>query len=81
MTASIVVCRILFPTDQQFWVEQLSVFTSSDFVDWRGIKVDEDGTRDVFVVACLVEEGLKGTRIADLGIWIRTAICLQAVFE
>ncbi len=59
----------------------MSVVASSNLVDWGGVKVDEDGARDVFVVAGLVEEGLKGPRIANLSVGIRTTICLEAVFE
>ena len=81
MTTGIVVCSILFPADQKFGVEELSVLTGANFVDRGGVEVDKDGTRDVFIVARLVEEGLIGAWITNGGIRVRAAISLQAMLE
>jgi hypothetical protein len=48
----------------------------------RRVKIDEDGTRNIFAIAGLSEEGLEGTRLADIfGIRIRTTVSLQTVLE
>jgi hypothetical protein len=62
-------------------MKELSVFSGSDLVDRGGVEVHENGSGDVFVVAGLVEEGLKGSRITDIGIWVGAAIGLQAMLE
>lgn len=79
--SSVVVRRILFPTDQELGMEKLSVWTGSDFVDRGWIEIDENGTGDMFVVAGLGEEGLEGTRVTNVGIGVRTTVRLQAVLE
>ncbi len=76
MTTSIVVCSVFFSADQQLGVEELAVLTGADLVNRGGVEVDEDGARDVFVVAGLVEEGFICTSIADSGVGVRTTICL-----
>jgi hypothetical protein len=81
VTSSVVVCGILLATNQEFGVEELSVWTGSNFVDWGGVEIDENGTRNMFVVAGLGEEGLKRTRIADVGVRVRSTISLQTVLE
>ncbi len=81
MTSSVVVCSILLATNQEFGVEELSVRTGSNFVNWGGIEIHENGTGNVFVVAGLGEESLKRTRIADIGIRVRSTISLQTVLE
>lgn len=57
-------------------MEELAVLTGADLVNRGGVEVDEDGARDVFVVAGLVEEGFICTSIADSGVGVRTTICL-----
>jgi hypothetical protein len=81
VATSVVVCGILLSTDEELGVEELSVLASTDLVDRRRVEVDEDGARDVLVVAGLGEEGLKSTWIADVGVGIRATICFQAMFE
>lgn len=36
VTTSIVICGILFPSDELLWVEELPVWTISDLI-WKGI--------------------------------------------
>lgn len=81
MTSGIVVCRILLATDQELGVEELPICAGPDFVDRGRIEIDKNGTGNVFVAAGFVEEGLKGARVAHLGIGIGTTIGLQAVLE
>ena len=81
MASCIVVGRIFLSADQELRVEERSVLTSPDFVDGRRVEINKNGTRDVLVVACLVEEGFEGSWITDIGIRIRAAISLQAVLK
>jgi hypothetical protein len=77
-----VVGSILLAADQQLRVEQLAVGAGSDFVDWRRVQVDEDGTGDVFAAASLGEEGLVGTALTKLlRIGVGTTIGEQTVLE
>lgn len=82
MTSSIVVGCVLLAADQQLWVEQLAVITSADLVNGGGVKVDEDGSRDIFATASLREDGVELARVVEsLRVGIRPTILLQAVFE
>ena len=48
----------------------------------RRIQVDKDGSRYVFAIASLGEEGLEGTRLTNIfGIGVRTTIRLEAVLK
>jgi len=82
MTTSIIVGRVLLAADQQFRVEELTVFTSADLVDWGRVEIDEDGSRNIFAVASLCEDGIKFPRFVDsFCIGIRPTICFQAMLE
>lgn len=82
MTSSIVVGCVLLAADQQLWVEQLAVITSADLVNGGGVKVDEDGSRDIFATSSLREDGIELARVVEsLRVGIRPTILLQAVFE
>jgi hypothetical protein len=82
VTSSIVVGCVLLSADQQLRVEQLAVVTSADLVDGAGVKVDEDGSRDIFAAASLREDGIELAAVMEgLGIRIRATILLQAVLE
>ena len=77
-----VVGSVLLAADQQLRVEQLAVGAGSDFVDWRRVQVDEDGTGDVFAAAILSEEGLERATLREIRrIGVRTAVSLQAMLE
>lgn len=60
MSSGIVVCRILLAAHEEFWMKERAIFTSADFVDWRGIEIDEDRSWDIFASTGLGEEGLEG---------------------
>lgn len=82
MTSSIVVGCVLLSADQQLGVEQLAVITSSDLIDGRGVKVDKDGSRNIFATSSLREDGIQLAGVVEgLGIRIGTTILLQAMFE
>jgi hypothetical protein len=54
----------------------------TDISTYRRVQIDEDGAWDIFAVAGLGEEGLEGARLANVGgLWVGTAICLQAMLE
>ena len=82
MTSSIVIGRVLLSADQQLRVEQLAVVTSADLVDGGWVKVDEDGSRDIFAAASLRENRVELPGFMEgLRIWVRATILLQAMFE
>lgn len=82
MAAGIIVCSILLATDQQFWVEELSVVPSTNLIDGRGIQVDEDRTRDIFAAPGFGEDCVEFSRVVKrFGIWIWATILLQTVLE
>ena len=60
MTTGIVVCGILLAGDELLGVEQLTVGTSPDLINYSGLKVEEDGTGHVLSSSSLGEEGVEG---------------------
>jgi hypothetical protein len=59
VTTGVVVGGIFLSGDQLLWVEQLSVGSSSDFVNNSWLKVDEDTTWDVFAGTSFREKGVE----------------------
>ena len=59
MSSGEVVGSILFTGDELLWVEQLSVGSSSDFIDDGWFEIEEDGSWDVFTSTSLGEEGVE----------------------
>jgi hypothetical protein len=59
MSSSEVVSGIFFTRDQLFWVEELSVGTSSDFIDDSWFEIEEYTSWDVFSSTSLTEEGVE----------------------
>lgn len=63
-------------------MEQLAIGTGADLVDRGGVKVNKDGSRDMFAVARLGEEGLERTTLADvLDIRVGATISSEAMLE
>lgn len=60
VTSSEVVGGIFLTGDELFRVEELSVGTSSDFINNGRLKIEEDGSGDVFAGTSLGEEGVEG---------------------
>lgn len=82
MTTGIVVGSILLAAHQQLGVEELTVATSADLVNRRGVEVDKQSSGNVLSIAGLGEEGLKGAALVDiLGVGVGTAIETKAVLE
>jgi hypothetical protein len=59
VTSGKVVGSIFFTGDKLFGMEELSVGTSSYFIDDSGFKIDEDGSGDVLASTSLREEGVE----------------------
>lgn len=75
VSSSIVVRCIFFAVDQEFWVEEVAVSAMADFVNWRRVKVNKNGSGNIFASAGFGKEGLVSTSITDIfGIWVRVAI-------
>ena len=60
MPASIVVSSILLTSDQLFWVEELTIGTGADLINYGWLQINEDGAWDVLAGTSLGEEGLEG---------------------
>ena len=67
MTTGVVVGSILLAADQELGVEKLTVGAGTDLVDRRRVEINEEGTRDIFAVAGLGEEGVVRTTLASDG--------------
>ena len=59
VTSGVVVGGIFFTSDQLFWVEELSVGTSTDFINNSWFQINKDGTWDVFASTSFGEEGVE----------------------
>ena len=63
-------------------MEQLSVITSADLIDWGRVKINEDGSGNIFSVACLSEDGIKLAGVVEcLGVRIRATILLKTMLK
>jgi hypothetical protein len=60
VTTGVVVGSIFLTGDQLFGVEQLTVGTSTDFIDDGGFQIEEDATGDVLAGTSFGEEGVEG---------------------
>jgi hypothetical protein len=60
VTTGIVVGSIFLTRDELFGVEQLTVGTSTNFINDSRFKIDEDGTGDVLAGTSLREKGVEG---------------------
>jgi len=82
VTTGVVVGSILLAAQQLLGVEQLTVGTSSDLIDDGGLKVNEDGTRNVLASTSLGEEGVEGIIAGtDGGVSGHLTIRLNAVLQ
>jgi len=60
VTSGVVVGSIFFAGDKLFGVEELTVCTSSDLINYRGFQIHEDSTRHMFASTGLTEESVEG---------------------
>jgi len=82
VTSGVVVSRVFFAGDQLFWVEKLSVSTSSDFIDHSWLQINEDSSWDVFAGTGFREKGVEGiVAAANSFIGWHLSVRLDAVFE
>jgi len=82
VATSEIVCSIFFTGDQLLRVKQLTVGTSADLINDRGLQIDEDGTGNVLAGAGLGEKGVEGIITATDGLVGRhLAIRLDTVLE
>jgi len=82
VTTGVVVGGIFLTGDELFWVEQLTVGTSSDLIDYGWFQVNEDGSWYVLASSSLTEEGVEGIITTSNGLvtWHLT-IRLDTVFQ
>jgi len=59
VTSSEVVSSIFFTRNELFWVEELSVSTSSDFIDNGWFEIEEYTSWDVFSGTSFTEESVE----------------------
>jgi hypothetical protein len=59
MSSCEVVSSIFFTRDQLFWMEELSVSTSSDFINNSWFEIEEYTSWDVFTSTSFTEEGVE----------------------
>jgi hypothetical protein len=59
VTSGEVVGGIFLTRDELFWMEELSVGTSSDFINDSWFQIEEDASWDVFTSTSLREEGVE----------------------
>jgi hypothetical protein len=84
VTTSKVVSSIFLSRDQLFWVEQLTVGTSTDFIDDGWLEIEEDTSWDVLASTSLREEGVESVVTTTDGLvgWhlaVRLNTMLEAV--
>jgi len=68
VTSGEVVGGILLSGDELLGVEELSVGSSSDFIDNSGLEIEEDGSGDVLAGTSLREEGVESVVTATDGL-------------
>lgn len=82
VTTGVVVGGIFLTGDELFGVEQLTVGTSSDLIDYSWFQIDEDGSWHVLASSSFAEEGVERIITTSDGLvtWHLT-IRLDTVFE
>jgi hypothetical protein len=60
MSSGEIVSGVFLTGDQLFRVEQLSVSTSSNFIDNGGFQIEEDTSGDVLTGTSFREKGVEG---------------------
>jgi hypothetical protein len=81
VTSSVVVSGILFTSDKLFWVEKLSVSTSSDLIDNSWLQINENSPWYVFTGTSFREKGVERIVAASDGfvawhltVWLDTVL-------
>jgi hypothetical protein len=82
MTSSEVVSSIFFTRNELFWVEELSISTSSDFIDNSWFEIEEYTSWDVFTSTSFTEESVESIiTTTDSFIRWHLSVRLDTVFE
>jgi hypothetical protein len=82
MSSSEVVSSIFFTRNKLFWVEELSVSTSSDFINNSWFEIKEYTSWDVFTSTSFTEESVESIITTTDGFvrW-HLSVRLDTVFE
>jgi len=82
VTSGEVVGSIFFTRNELFWMEELSVGTSSDLIDDGWFEIEEDASWDVLSSTSLTEEGVEGIITTTDGLvrW-HLSVWLDSVLE
>jgi len=82
MTTCVVVGGIFLSGDELFGVEQLSVSSGTDLIDYCWFQINKDSPWDVFASTSLAEEGVEGIVTTSDGLVRRhLTIRLDSVFQ
>jgi hypothetical protein len=82
VTSSEVVSSIFFTRNELFWVEELSVSTSSDFIDNSWFEIEEYTSWDVFTSTSFTEESVESIiTTTDSFVRWHLSVRLDTVFE
>ena len=82
VTSGVVIGGIFFTSDKLFWMEELSVSTSTDFINNSWFQINEDGTWDMFASASFGKESVEWIITTANGLvrWHLT-VWLNTVFQ
>lgn len=82
MASGEVVSSIFFTWDELFGMEELSVGSSSDFIDDSWFQIEEDASGDVFTSSSFGEEGVESIITTTDGlVWWHLTVRLDTVLE
>jgi len=82
VTSSEVVSSIFFTRNELFWVEELSVSTSSDFIDNSWFEIEEYTSWDMFTSTSFTEESVESIiTTTDSFVRWHLSVRLDTVFE
>ncbi|CAL5972038.1 Conserved_hypothetical protein [Hexamita inflata] len=82
VTTGVVVGSVFLTRNELFWVVDLAVGASTNFVDDGWFEIDKDGTWDVFTGTSLGEEGVEGVfRDTDGFVRWHLAVMVDTMFE
>jgi len=82
VTSCIVVCSILFTSDQLLGVEKLTVGTSANFINYGWLQVNKNCSWYVFSSSCFTEESVERVvSVADRLLGRHLAVRLDAMLQ
>jgi len=82
VTTGIVVGGIFLAVQQVFGMVEGTVFSGPDLVNGRRVKIEEDGSGNIFATASFGKEGVVGASLRNvLGVGVGPAVGPKAVLE